>query len=164
MSETVTVNGVVYTRVPFLRVEPTRKRAKSGNKKQAKNFAIKQSNKRANKYKTELLNRLTPSEKKFNTILREASKVIPSLNYKQQYVWRKSSNSRHFFIVDFLIKSPVKIAIEIDGGYHSTQRIHDQFRDSQLAKDGISTYRFTNEQVLNRSGDVLSRVIEILTT
>lgn len=54
----------------------------------------------------------------------------------------------HIYFLDFYIKS-LKVAIEVDGGYHSTieQSQKDRERDANLASIGIKTIRIKNEQV-----------------
>ena len=54
----------------------------------------------------------------------------------------------HIYFLDFYIKS-LRVAIEVDGGYHSTieQSAKDRERDANLASVGIKTIRIKNEQV-----------------
>lgn len=54
----------------------------------------------------------------------------------------------HIYFLDFYIKS-LRVAIEVDGGYHSTveQSAKDRKRDADLASVGIKTIRIKNEQV-----------------
>ena len=54
----------------------------------------------------------------------------------------------HIYFLDFYIKS-LRVAIEVDGGYHSTaeQYAKDRERDANLASVGIKTIRIKNEQV-----------------
>lgn len=58
----------------------------------------------------------------------------------------------HIYFLDFYIKS-LRVAIEVDGGYHSTieQSAKDRERDANLASAGIKTIRIKNEQVPNRA-------------
>lgn len=67
----------------------------------------------------------------------------------------------HIYFLDFYIKS-LKVAIEVDGGYHSTieQSAKDRERDTNLASIGIKTIRIKNEQVTNQNcRDELLRII-----
>ena len=65
-------------------------------------------------------------------------------------------------MIDMLVRSK-KLAFEIDGSSHDSQKGYDAGRDRWLLqKHGIRTVRFTNEEVLKRSFDVRSRVIQEL--
>jgi len=63
------------------------------------------------------------------------------------------------YIVDAYLPGN-NIAIECDGGYHGDlkQQLYDIDRDQALKKKGVTTLRFTNEQVL--SGP--SKIVKIL--
>ena len=63
------------------------------------------------------------------------------------------------WVADFWCPS-ARIVIEVDGGYHDTprQRSRDMRRDVALMKLGIKTLRFTNEDVFERLGTVVSMV------
>ena len=52
------------------------------------------------------------------------------------------------FIADFYCH-PLKLVIEIDGGYHreTVQSDYDEGRTGELANWGIDVIRFTNEQI-----------------
>lgn len=58
----------------------------------------------------------------------------------------------HMLFIDIYIKK-LNIAIEIDGGYHSThkQKMYDSARDRLLATQGIRVYRIDNDAVFNPS-------------
>ena len=53
-----------------------------------------------------------------------------------------------------------RLAVEVDGGYHTERKEQDAHRDFVLHKTlGINTLRFTNEQVLNRTEQTVSRIL-----
>lgn len=61
------------------------------------------------------------------------------------------------YIADFYI--PLwRLVIEIDGGYHAGRSAQDKKRDSDLAKLGFTTIRFTNHEVMTDIQAVLKRV------
>lgn len=57
------------------------------------------------------------------------------------------------YYADIAIPS-LKLIIEVDGGYHSTetQRIKDAKRDEDFKSIGYTTLRYTNEQVQSKEG------------
>ena len=67
------------------------------------------------------------------------------------------------YIVDFLFRKS-KLVVEIDGGYHQTeeQQDLDAIRTEWLESSGFSVIRFTNEQVLFDSDNVINKIKEVL--
>lgn len=74
------------------------------------------------------------------------------------------------YIVDFYCK-PLKLVIEIDGGYHfeEEQKIKDNYRQTILEQLGISFLRFHDEQVrkdidmvLRKIGDYIDNYKQII--
>ena len=63
------------------------------------------------------------------------------------------------YIVDFVSRSGGLI-IEVDGGYHAErqQQEDDQYRESILEQKGYHVLRFTNEEVLYETEDVIKRI------
>ena len=63
------------------------------------------------------------------------------------------------YIVDFISRSGGLI-IEVDGGYHAErqQQEDDQYRESVLEQMGYHVLRFTNEEVLYETEDVIKRI------
>lgn len=61
----------------------------------------------------------------------------------------------HRYILDFYCHEK-QLAIEIDGDIHKSRKDYDDYRDEYLKSIGITTLRFTNEDVLNNIDDVLS--------
>ena len=67
------------------------------------------------------------------------------------------------YIVDFLFRKS-KLVVEIDGGYHQTEEQQglDAIRTEWLESSGFSVIRFTNEQVLFDSDNVINKIKEVL--
>ena len=67
------------------------------------------------------------------------------------------------YIVDFLFRKS-KVVVEIDGGYHYTeeQQKEDKIRTDWLEQQGYKVVRFTNEQVLYDTDNVLIVLKDIL--
>ena len=65
------------------------------------------------------------------------------------------------YIADFvcLIKG---LAIEIDGGYHNFSKEEDEIRTTVLNQKGFDVIRFTNEEVIKNTHDVIGRIKEAL--
>ena len=67
----------------------------------------------------------------------------------------------HGWILDFFCKEK-QLAVEVDGPYHMARVKEDSIRDSTLARCGIRTMRFTDEQVLDNLPSVLASIREAL--
>ena len=61
------------------------------------------------------------------------------------------------YIVDFCCKE-LKLIIEIDGKIHLKQKEQDAYREEWLKAHGYEIIRFTNEQVLNNTHEVLQKI------
>ena len=63
------------------------------------------------------------------------------------------------YIVDFLFRKS-GVVVEIDGGYHFTeeQRINDAQRTKWLENRGYKVIRFTNEQVLCDTDNIIKKL------
>ncbi|NVO21328.1 MAG: endonuclease domain-containing protein [Bacteroidetes bacterium] len=68
------------------------------------------------------------------------------------------------YILDFYCVEH-KIAIEIDGSIHQAPEIHeyDDHRTTVLEELGLRVLRFSNKEVVNNLGEVLSSIIEATT-
>lgn len=62
------------------------------------------------------------------------------------------------YIADFYIPA-WNLIIEVDGSSHKDRAEYDSKRDADLAKIGLRTIRFTNEQVFNQLGVVVQAII-----
>ena len=67
------------------------------------------------------------------------------------------------FIGDFVC-IPLKLIIEVDGGYHQLpeQQISDEERVKWLEDKGYSVVRFTNEEVIGNTQNVINKIKEII--
>jgi very-short-patch-repair endonuclease len=65
------------------------------------------------------------------------------------------------FIVDFYC-SKLSLVIEIDGGSHIKKRGTDEMRDKFLKQIGITTLRFTNEEVINNIKLVKKKIDDLI--
>lgn len=67
------------------------------------------------------------------------------------------------FIVDFVCLSK-QLIIEMDGGYHNKPEVKqaDEFRTSILNEIGYQMLRFTNEEVMNDTANVLRKIEDAL--
>ena len=67
------------------------------------------------------------------------------------------------YIVDFLLPY-YNLVIEVDGGYHAErqQAEDDKVRSEALNSMGLYVIRFSNEQVLYETDDVLNRIKELI--
>ena len=63
------------------------------------------------------------------------------------------------YIADFYCEK-ARLVVELDGEVHDRKRQmeYDEERDHYLSVCGISTLRFTNEQALHATGDVLAEI------
>ena len=63
------------------------------------------------------------------------------------------------YIVDFACFAS-RLVIEADGPYHNTvrMRVRDRKRDDWLRSRGFTVLRFTNEQILTRTREVLAAI------
>jgi len=65
------------------------------------------------------------------------------------------------FIIDFYC-SKLLLAIEIDGESHIKKGGNDEMRDKFLKQIGITTIRFTNEEVVNNTEIVKRKINEMI--
>jgi very-short-patch-repair endonuclease len=86
----------------------------------------------------------------------------------EQLLWREIRNRKlmglkfrrqhpiHIYIADFYCHE-IKLVIEIDGGIHNSDPIkeNDQNRTAELDRLGISIIRFTNDQIMENTNQVL---------
>ena len=65
------------------------------------------------------------------------------------------------YIVDFICLEK-NLVIEVDGAYHYTdeQMIHDAYRTEELERFGFKILRFANEEVINETESVISKIKE----
>ena len=96
----------------------------------------------------------------------------------EELLWRQLRN-RNFMGMKFLRQHPVcvlsafgrnlyyipdfycheaKLVVEADGPIHLSKKDYDKNRDEVLAGLGLTTIRFTNEEILNDLANVLNRI------
>jgi len=63
------------------------------------------------------------------------------------------------YILDFYCPL-IRLAIELDGGYHKKEKIYDEERERFLSGNFIKTIRFKNEEVVNNMENVLKVIRE----
>ncbi|MFV8464668.1 endonuclease domain-containing protein [Flavobacterium sp. LB1P62] len=69
------------------------------------------------------------------------------------------------YIADFYCH-PLKLVIEIDGGYHLTeeQQLLDVKRTNDIEFQGLKVIRFTNEEVLMHLPEVIAKIKAFILT
>ena len=67
------------------------------------------------------------------------------------------------YIADFACV-PLKLLIEVDGGYHSLpeQQVSDEERTAWLETKGFTVLRFTNEEVVSDTNNVINKIKETI--
>ena len=103
-------------------------------------------------------------------IQRQAALLRKSETKAEKALWKEPSGKQQTFkfrrqhpiaqyIVDFYCHE-LKLVVEVDGGIHQKKenREYDQLRTEVLEGFGIMVVRFTNDEVLNLTGDVLKRI------
>ncbi len=102
----------------------------------------------------QLRQRMTPAELVLWKKLRNGKFL--QLKFKRQH-------SIGNYIVDFYCAHP-RLIIEIDGGVHfeKEQKEKDTYRDKNLAEMDYAILRFSNDEVLNSTKDVLRRIEAVI--
>ena len=91
------------------------------------------------------------------TVMWERLRQMPRpLRFRRQHVIGD-------YIVDFACLSK-KLVVEVDGEYHHTgeQLALDNMRTAFLNRMGYNVIRFTNEQVINNTNDVVAQIEELI--
>jgi very-short-patch-repair endonuclease len=81
---------------------------------------------------------------------------------KSGYVFRRQ-HPIEFYIADFYCHK-LRLVIEVDGEIHlkNDVKTHDEGRTGELENLGIKVVRFTNNQILNDSEQVIERLKDII--
>jgi len=100
----------------------------------------------------ELRQNQTEAEEFLWQILR--NRQLNNLKFRRQHPLRVG------FILDFYC-AEAKLGIELDGGYHNTaeQQEYDKARTESINEYGINIIRFTNEEVLEDTENVLKKIL-----
>lgn len=61
------------------------------------------------------------------------------------------------FVADFICFE-IRLVIELDGGQHATDVIHDEQRDRWFAENGFHILRFWNNDIFGNLDGVLARI------
>ena len=95
----------------------------------------------------------TEAESALWTFLRANSLGLP---FKRQHIIGP-------YIADFVCL-PAKLIVEIDGGYHQLpeQQSSDSEREQWLEEQGFTVIRFTNEEVIGDTENVLETIEQYL--
>ncbi|MFZ5553115.1 MAG: endonuclease domain-containing protein [Bacteroidota bacterium] len=93
----------------------------------------------------------------------EAEKILWALvrrNTVRKYKFRRQHPFNNY-IIDFFCSS-LMLAVEIDGGYHFTpeQTEKDKYREEILHRLDVTIIRFTNEEVIHETDQVMESIIK----
>ena len=104
----------------------------------------------------------TFAEKSFENILNKLE--IPFESQKIVRVDKGNSKEHDYkwFIVDFYIRHPYKVVVEIDGGSHNSKIAYDDTREDLITqkKPFWSIWRFSNDEVV-RNPDELKEKLRV---
>ena len=110
-------------------------------------------------FKHENLKKKTSSEMGFETLLKKfRAEKYPQLTYESQKIW-EYPRQRVFYIIDFYVSFPKRIAFEIDGKYHEKRQVEDKLRDDRMTEYGIKVVRFKNDDIRYRFEWVYEQVL-----
>ena len=101
-------------------------------------------------------------------IFRKAEELRNKMTEAEKFLWEELKNNKfgvrfkaqhpiENFIVDFYCHT-YKLVIEIDGKIHDFQKSYDKGREAEIEKYGIKILRFSNNEVLNNMGSVISSI------
>lgn len=84
--------------------------------------------------------------------------IWSKLKNKQLHGFRfRCQHPLYRYILDFFCHKAM-LAIEIDGGIHKCRREYDKYRDEFIESIGVTTMRFSTNEVLNNVEDVIDRI------
>lgn len=98
-----------------------------------------------------------------------ARKMRLNMTDTEKILWNELKNKKlsgyrfrcqhpvHRYILDFYCHAAA-LALEIDGDVHKTHHEYDKFRDEFLENCGITTLRFSNDEIIHDVKDVLNRI------
>lgn len=115
---------------------------KDFKKEQKKNKQERDS--KIERYRAENRSNPTRSENKFRRLL-ESIKHKYDLRWTTQKVWSRRNGG--FYLIDFFVHAPYKIAFEIDGSSHDDKWQYDAERDNEMMCGGLLVVRILNEEL-----------------
>ena len=107
-------------------------------------------------YRRGLIKKKTKAENAFEKILNKLRvSFIPQAGFL---------SARTFYIVDYYIKYPYKLIVEIDGEDHRGRKkvIRDKEKISYLRRSGFRVIRFSNENVLKEKQKIKRQLCRCL--
>ncbi len=104
-----------------------------------------------------LRNNPTAAERKLWEFIR--NRQIKGYRFLRQkpIVYKQIDSLRFFIITDFICYEK-KLIIEVDGGYHNTQKDYDQARDILVNEMGFKVLRFENKEVMDQIKIVVEKI------
>jgi len=104
-------------------------------------------------------------------LLKRAKQLRMNLTKTESLLWDRLKNKKNFpirwrrqhpahkFILDFYCPF-LKLAVEIDGDSHLSEsaKFYDQDRDKIMLEFGVTTLRFTNDDILKRIDGVENKI------
>ncbi|MEZ2335948.1 endonuclease domain-containing protein [Mucilaginibacter sp. RCC_168] len=109
----------------------------------------------------ELRQRETPAEKLLWRHLRNRA-LFNRMFLRQYPICVKSTFGRNFYYIPDFYCHEALLVIEADGPIHLLKKDHDKNRDEVLASLNLNILRFTNEDILNNTQQVLTKISEML--
>jgi very-short-patch-repair endonuclease len=105
----------------------------------------------------------------------QAAELRKNMTIAEKVLWQQLRNCQidglkfrrqhpvDIFILDFYCHER-KLAVEVDGGIHNeaAQKEWDENRTYELNEFGIKVLRFTNEDIIDRTRDVIKTIKECL--
>jgi very-short-patch-repair endonuclease len=106
-------------------------------------------------------------------VFRKAHDLRHSMTNAEKLLWDKIRNRKlhglkfrrqhpiHFYIADFYCHEK-NLIVEVDGGIHLVPSVkeHDENRNAELDRLGITVIRFTNDQIFEQLEQVLKEIIQ----
>ena len=100
---------------------------------------------------------LTQAEKILWDLIR--SRKLNGIKFLRQHpIYFKINRIRRFFVADFYC-AEARLIIEIDGKIHEKQKEYDEYRTYLLNNLGYKVIRFQNEEVIDKTSNVLKKLI-----
>jgi very-short-patch-repair endonuclease len=129
--------------------------SKTSNKEKSKT-AVKQS--KLHRYSKSLKKNRTKEELLFESLLKKVR-----VKFKAQKIIVPYEDNHGGYVLDFYIKHPYRLCIEIDGYYHNSRTEKDAYRDKWLLENrNIRTIRIKNDEVYNMTVSDIHSILNLL--